>query len=126
MSVCVAVTTLAPLFSGVVAVIDQTPPVTVPVPIAAVPARRVTTAPSSPVPVTVGSATLVMLSPGVLSLARIRFAGGNAVVSPPVAGPIETSPNPASVDVGVLNATVPLLANGIVSIVPPAPVMISV
>lgn len=125
--VSIAVIAFAPRVSGVVAAIDHVPELsTVPVPIEVPPSSKATVSPTSPVPVKVGSATSVVLSPSTpLSLAgaRARFvgAGGRASVAPPM----ETSPNPGIDEVGVLNATVPLLINGIVSIVPPASVIIS-
>ena len=82
-STWVAVMLFAPLTSAVVAVIDQPPFVTSPVPSTVLPSRKVTVAPFSPVPVKVGSVTLVMSSVGEspLSLTNVSAAGGRASVS---------------------------------------------
>src|SRR6195952_5894277 len=61
-SVSVAVMALTPSFSGVVAVINQAPPVTVAVPIWVLPSSSVTVVPVVPRPLKTGRATLVMLS----------------------------------------------------------------
>lgn len=53
---------MEPSVNGVVAVIDQAPPVTVAVPIVVTPSSNVTVSPVTPLPLKVGETTLVMLS----------------------------------------------------------------
>jgi hypothetical protein len=85
------VITFWPTVSGLVAVIDQTPPETTPVPMFVLPSNRLTVSPSVPVPVMTGSATLVMPSllemPLSLAVARasaIGATGANRTFQTPV------------------------------------------
>ena len=83
-SVWVAVMALLPSVSAMVGVIDQAPPAaTVPVPIVVVPSNSVTVAPSSPVPLKVGRARLLICIRRVTPLS-------DAALDPGVLGAIET------------------------------------